>query len=275
MAAIDSIRQFRSKVVSTSTLPEDSLQRIAELVQRRREQSAVGAAPASPTSTAASPDSSAKAALQRDRAVVIAEESSGREVILAAQAKGMERIEQILAEDGTKVAAMKAKMIRVQALERARQAELKRLADLQRRESFLAFWNNIDRSCLDGNVGHKDRAAINEGTEALAAAYEASLMPFATDPEEFWKRGVVIPPEAEQPVLIHSPKFGKTPVSAPTYHDFAASLQERYKAHREQNGMWMPPKSEAYSPSPRRSFVQKKSPIATYVENYPFHLPPE
>ena len=146
---------------------------------------------------------------------------------------------------------------------------------LQKREIFHTFWSRVDRTCLDGNVTHKEKAVINQTTEAIATAYEASLMPFATDPEEFWRRGVVVPPEAEQPVLIHSPKFGQSPVSAPTYHQFATSLIERYNQHREQNGMWMPPKAEAFTPSPRRMVVQKKSPIATYVENYPFHLPPE
>lgn len=68
---------------------------------------------------------------------------------------------------------------------------------------------------------------MDELTRLLSVAHAPCIMPFATDPEECWRRGVTVPPDAQQPIRVELPN-GRT-ATIPTYAALGQTLRQRYE----------------------------------------------
>ncbi|RNF25760.1 uncharacterized protein Tco025E_01952 [Trypanosoma conorhini] len=91
------------------------------------------------------------------------------------------------------------------------------------REQFLDFWRKQKRERLQ-------RRPVHVG-KVLMDAYKHNVLPFATDPVECWERGVVVPPELQQSVVLSDSKGS---VSLPAFHELSMRLRTAYHQYRVQ-----------------------------------------
>jgi len=82
-------------------------------------------------------------------------------------------------------------------VERALQLKKKRLQQELDHEKFRAFWKHRNSAVRDdGTLDDKERM-WNRVMPLVRKAYEYSAPAFATDVEELWCRGVVVPPDLQ------------------------------------------------------------------------------
>jgi hypothetical protein len=147
------------------------------------------------------------------------------------------------------------------------------------RESFWNFAKHHNGSRDDTAGGTKPSSvSIRDATTVLSEVYRDSMVPFATDPEECWQRGVTIPPSLQRPMVVPSPDR-RSVHTIPSYHSLAESLREQYWAARGGADRGVP---IVLATTPERaqrrgregSVEYRGTPFATYAHNFPYHVPP-
>ncbi|KAF5226284.1 hypothetical protein ECC02_000407 [Trypanosoma cruzi] len=91
------------------------------------------------------------------------------------------------------------------------------------REQFLDFWQKRKKEQLRNLPIHPDRVLMN--------AYRHNILPFATDPVDCWERGIVVPPELQQTVVLLDSEGS---VFLPAFHELSMRLRTAYHRYRTQ-----------------------------------------
>ncbi|EKF30086.1 hypothetical protein MOQ_006104 [Trypanosoma cruzi marinkellei] len=91
------------------------------------------------------------------------------------------------------------------------------------REQFLDFWEKRKKEQLRNLPIHPDRVLMN--------AYRHNTLPFATDPVDCWERGIVVPPELQQTVVLLDSEGS---VLLPAFHELSMRLRTAYHRYRAQ-----------------------------------------
>jgi hypothetical protein len=266
---MEDVINFKSRFVDLSALPSDSLQRIAALVQARRANNEAA-------------EEKWKAAQQKKQQElnvaiekILDDESQAREVIAKSESMYWEHLHALCQEEQADFAESMQRYQKIRELEQLREKKIHLIQQKMFRETFKEFWKSKDPARCRSNT-ERARETIDDVTEMLSRGYRQSTIPFATDPEECWSRGLAVPPEAECPVEIASPTRG--PLVLEPYHRFMARMVANYNSHLATAGTYSV--LETVKPSPpklpeRKQVEYMSTPIATYMHNFQYTRIPE
>lgn len=260
--AMEDVRSFSSKIVDLRSIPQESASRIASLLRARRERAVADAA-------AAVSGEQVITSMGVDE--VDAEEKFGREGILKQEQKGMDWIRRQLQDA---LQGSEASFLAYQELTKLEARRDKQARKLEQEMLRQSFWNFQDREGLqkpsrNAQGGKNSSATIDDATQVLCSLFERSMMPFATDNEECWRRGITNHPSQQKPTVVESPDRRRTTIAP--YHEFAQSLRENYRSKQPED-WWRT--SPSKSPS-KHSTCYRSTPMSTFVHNYPYHAPPQ
>lgn len=276
MSDVIDIRTFSSRVVDLSNISEESAARIAAMIAGRQQRLQLEAQ--SPAKSAA-----AFAALFDD---IASEERSNRDILRRTEQKEWEKMS---------LAIQEARQYTAQSLaaHQSQAAEQKKIHQQQEKikQRILreSFWNFMKQSADASPVSRGSTSSLpsrssgqraagspdmRETTAVLSELYRDSVVPFATDPEACWQRGITTPPAQQRPVVVPSPDRRKLHV-IPPYYALAETLREGYWTQREERGAPAVLDSLGVRTPEQRSRIEyRRTPFATYAHNFPFSAPP-
>lgn len=266
MTDFDEIRGFSSRVVDLRNISDESAQRIAAMLAGRRQR--IQAEAASP----------AKAAVQVSVLLeeLDSEERAARDMLRRTEQKDFEKVG--LAEQEARLSSalnFESHQRRIEAEKHIRRKQNKLRQEILR-ESFWNFAKKSERLIdFEGKTKNIDASpSIRETTTILAEVYRDSALPFATDPEECWQRGVTTVPSLQRPIVVPSPDR-RSAHTIPPYHVLSETLRHQYWSTRDGSRVPLPTSPDV---SQRREgpVEYRSTPFATFAHNFPFHVaPPE
>jgi len=111
--------------------------------------------------------------------------------------------------------------------------ESRRRQQLQKavqRSTFRQFWQtHTSGTTIPQNSHDADVRARRDAVAVLRRSYAHSAPKFAADPEDLWRRGITVAPDAQQSACDDkAAQF----LHLPAYHEFALTLRSRYAAER-------------------------------------------
>jgi hypothetical protein len=178
------------------------------------------------------------------------EEATMRTGLIKTEERGAVAIARQM-EDSARVFEQQLEALRQRRnVERMVQLKKKRLQQELDHEKFRAFWKQHHADRPTSDVEEKDKM-WNRLMPLVRRAYEYAAPPFATDPEELWCRGVVVPPDlqssssrvprraADVRTLTGSDEVSEllqNELKLPAYHDFGMKLRQQYSQFVHQHG---------------------------------------
>ncbi len=261
--AMDDVRSFSSKIVDLRSIPQESASRIASLLRARRERAVADAA-------AAVSGEHVITSMGVDE--VDAEEKFGRDGILKQEQKGMDWMRRQMQDALQGSEASFLAYQELTKLEAMRDKEVRRLEQEMLRQSFWNFQDRegLQKSSRDPHGSKHSTATIDDATQVLSSLFERSMVPFATDNEECWRRGITYHPSQQKPTTVESPDRRKTATIAP-YHEFAQNLRDTYRS-KEPEDWW---RITSHTSPNKHSTLYRSTPMSTFAHNYPYHAPPQ
>ncbi|CUI15340.1 Hypothetical protein, putative [Bodo saltans] len=266
MAMDEDVRAFSSKVVDLRSIPKESAGRIASLLQARR------ARVISETAAAVSQE---QVITSMGLDEMEAEERAGRDGILKQEQKGYDWSRRQLQDA---LLGSEASFNEYQKVTKWETARNKKVRDLEQQILRESFWNFQRRAGVaDHNTTKTQRersgapvATIDDATVVLGSMFENSMVPFATDVEECWRRGITQHPSQQTTATVGSPDRRRTTTIQP-YYEFAEQLRNEYRS-KPQDEWWRSPRPASQHPT---STQYRSTPMATFAHNYPYHVPPQ
>ena len=102
-----------------------------------------------------------------------------------------------------------------------------------KKATFRAFWKQHDAPTSASARTASDVQARRDAVMVLRQAYAHSSPQFAANPEDLWRRGVVVAPDAQVPPE-HGHSGEQIHVPIPAYHEFALRMRSQYERERRQ-----------------------------------------
>lgn len=213
--------------IDVSSLPPDSILRVAEMTRARRARLLAEEETWAQEGTFGDKEDEFA---QQELRLIMADEDTARSALNRTEEKARDRILRSFAENELLKSEATVDRRQRQQFEKLRQREMRSLNDDLKRKAFYAFWEKeratgshaahfqSHRSGLDRSV---DR--VNEATMILRMAYHHSVPPFTTDPEEVWRRGVTVAPDFQ-----HQDPLGAE-LSLPRFHEYAARMKNKFE----------------------------------------------
>jgi hypothetical protein len=262
----EDIRAFSSKVVDLQSIPKESASRIASLLQARR---------ARVVSEAAAAGSQDQVITSMGLDEMEAEERAGRDGILKQEQKGFDWARRQLQDALQGSEASFSEYQKLTKWEHARDKKVRELEQQILRESFWNFQRKVGIADHSARRAPGERApaaaTIDDATVVLGSLFEHSMVPFATDVEECWRRGITQHPSQQTPATVGSPDRRRTSTIQP-YYEFAEQLRNEYR-RKPQDEWW---RTSNLNSAQRPTTTQYRStPMATFAHNYPYHVPPQ
>ena len=231
-----------SRTIDISSMPSDSLMRVAEMSRARR---ARLLADEETWAQEVNFQDKADEYVQHEAKILSAEEGTARNVLARNEEKGFDRICRMFAEQNINFRGSDSRFHQQREFEAKKAAEIKRLQQELQREAFRAFWekekasnshSTKHRSSLGNTRGSQpgDPHDVTLATSVLRMAYEHSVPPFVTDPEEVWRRGVTVAPDlqrsfgASHSTRHHDGNAIGSELNLPTFHEYSRTMQEKF-----------------------------------------------
>jgi hypothetical protein len=202
--------------METANLPPESVERVAEMCRLRRERQLAD-------QQVWEQDARLRQEQQRFAAELIAslvdEETHARALVLRSENIGFDRLIAQRRAATSAGASSKASHEHIAEVRRSVQAA-----------TFRQFWQNRKVGAANFSPSAPEGAELRRNAvTVLRHAYAHSAPPFAADPEDLWKRGVIVPPDFQRgaqatPAAIQ--------LDLPAYHDFALAMRNKYAASK-------------------------------------------
>lgn len=237
------------------------------------------------------------------------EEAAQRSAVVKAEERALAVLSRQMEDSGKEFEAQLEVLRQRRNLELLKRRKMQHLQAELCHERFRAFWDNHKQQRTRpgaagaggptmlqspaagrgrGGSPPRDRdansvAVWNQLTSVMRRAYEYAAPPFAADPEELWRRGVIVPPDLQsgagtlrssnRPFASDSAVAAEVDdmiqkLSLPAYHDFSMKVRQRYQRFVSQAGS--PAERLAQTPvqySPTRGAAASIAP-ATPFQSY-------
>lgn len=260
---------YISKHVDISALSKDSLERVAELSRRRREQ------------LLQEEDEEVKMQEQKgiaagERNEMAEDERLEREQLIRLEEKERDALRK--RGDSHSIKQKLENFNRVRLLEERRDKKIRALQQEIAREVFRATWQaptehrHSPRPHMLSSSPQLRQQGMREATILLRHAHEYAVPPFATDPEECWGRGVTVAPDLQHGAIGTS---DLSKAKLPSYHELGAVLRQKFAEAkgRGENFLSHPKLEQPMSSTSPERFSPRSSPFATFVGNHPLRSP--
>lgn len=266
---------YESKFVDVGALPQDSLMRIAEMSRARRQRAM---AEEEVWAEQVKFRDEANSLLAQSINAVADEEALAREVARKSEDKAFDRLMKVFEDELDRNRGESEKLKRIHMLEKRRDKKLRQLEQELHRESFRSFWSSKAAHPVETRPANDRTTLANQTTTTLRHAYQFSAPLFATDPEEFWRRGVTIAPDLQRSMGVRANADGDgigEELNLPAYHELALKLRAKYQHHVEEREAQL--RAHQQDAQHRRSPVRdgvtdgpRYSPFSQFVQQYPF-----